>query len=66
MNWIKLSDRKPENESSVLVTEGNDIELVWYHQYTYEDGEKQDRWDYLERVLESELTHWMPEPELPK
>lgn len=68
MEWIKCSDRLPENEVDVIV--------LWFKNSIYRavyigyfDG---DEWhlqlsDYNHKQFNNEhVTHWMPLPELPK
>lgn len=66
MNWIKCSERMPENGKRVLVvTENNgyswiDIGYIDEAGYWTIDGEI---WD---KKSDPAITHWMPLPELPK
>lgn len=66
MNWIKTSDRTPEegaNESgyiTVLTYNGIEAYISWYNkpENTWHD------W-YGDKVEFPEITHWMPLPEPP-
>lgn len=67
MEWIKVTDRLPENEDTVLVVshigEKALIELGRYLNCMEFHG-----WDAIDSFLERpcNVTHWMPLPELPK
>lgn len=57
MNWIKVSDRLPDDESDVLVFDGYSYYLVWYENKIY---------GLADSTPLKGVTHWMPLPEPPK
>ena len=55
-DWVKCSERMPEDGSSVLVVDQNGIDL----------GFKYDGDDWFLADAEREITHWMPLPAPPQ
>ena len=59
--WIKCSERMPEELDDVLVTDGDSIEMKWW------DGDDWDSWvECNSNICSDDVTHWMPLPELPE
>ena len=59
MEWIKCSERMPENDTNVLVYGIGGINIMAYESeinWWYEDEGRHDA---------DEITHWMPLPEIP-
>lgn len=64
MEWISIKRKLPENESPVLVATRRYITIAHWIA-------KESQFDFLSRedaliMASSEITHWMPLPELPK
>lgn len=59
-NWIKCSERMPENMADVLVTDGEDVKSMWWN------GTKWDSWDNRYALDSDAVTHWQPLPEPPQ
>lgn len=65
MNWIKLKDKRPPNNTLVLVY--TTLKSITIAQHIYYLG-----WHYLGRLprdkglYDNDITHWMPLPEAPK
>ena len=69
--WIKVTDRLPEESNSVLCYNGNHIRIGFLDKYfNMLDG----KWTMMPRIwkdsirdniLEWDVTHWMPLPEKP-
>jgi len=71
--WISVKDRLPENNDDVLVTDGEDCAVLFFHK-------NDNKWKYGYGLLEAYnydggacieaetqgMTHWMPLPEPPK
>ena len=60
-NWIKCTDRMPEQRQDFLVSDGAYVGVGrWY--------ESHDECGFIFNMGDSyiEITHWMPLPELPK
>ena len=56
-NWIKVSDRLPEDDVDVLVFVGDDAFTVGYL--------SAGKWILDYQGLEDQITHWQPLPEPP-
>lgn len=61
MKWIPVSERLPDNWQLVLVC---NIREDWIGCWEYSCGEEWS--DYYLTFSTSDITHWMPLPELPK
>lgn len=62
--WIKCSDRMPENEEHVIAfipsnCEGSKIEILLFDVFT-------NRWEGENYYTRYEISHWMPLPNKPK
>ena len=58
--WIKCSERMPEELDDVLVTDGDNIEMKWW------DGDDWDSWaERNSNICSDDVTHWMPLPTPP-
>lgn len=59
--WIKCSERMPDDFEDVLVTDGDNVEVMWRH--------RSGLWDYWAprnpNISSNDVTHWMPLPEPP-
>lgn len=72
IEWIKTSEQLPEISKhvffkTVLATIKTD-RFTYVSQVTYQHdivrGKQQDRWhDIMGRLIQGEVTHWMPLPE---
>jgi len=60
--WIKCSERMPDDFEDVLVSDGGNVEVMWRDC----DG----FWDCWaprnSNISEANVTHWMPLPEPPE
>lgn len=60
--WIKCSERMPGDFEDVLVTDGGNVEVMWWDC----DG----FWDCwaprYSNISSDDVTHWMPLPEPPE
>lgn len=70
MSWIKISEKKPEPTTFVLVyaPDCNLIGPILIGQYFPPAGGFEDAWtvyDFYESKLDAKVTHWMPLPEKP-
>jgi len=60
--WISVEDRLPEDNETVLVTNGQRVKEVWFGQRT-----KLDRPHFMFTTMPLHtITHWMPLPKPPK
>ena len=57
--WIKCSDRMPEDMADVLVTDGWEVKIMWW------DGAKWDSWATRFAIDSDGVTHWVPLPDPP-
>ncbi len=72
MTWIKFSDKHPEENESVLVTDGERIGSAYIRYYGENNkhfhligaahGGREWEWYWGQ---DENVTHWMPLPELP-
>jgi len=62
MEWIKCSERMPEENSNVIFYE-NDFSCIYIGSYENIYGYK---WIVNCMEIEQKVTHWMPLPEKPK
>lgn len=54
-NWIKVTDKLPENENYVLVYDGTcDYDFAWYSKI-----KKRWYWNSFDQC-EHKITHWQP------
>jgi hypothetical protein len=58
-DWVKVDDRLPEEEESVLLCDGFSICIG--HIF---DSENKYWWNSPD-IMMNDITHWMPLPELP-
>lgn len=58
-DWIKCSERMPDDHATVVVTDGEEIGFMWYCGENRWDG-----WHAGDRVTK-QVTHWML-PALPE
>lgn len=62
--WIKCSERMPEDFEDVLATDGNEVCLGYY----FEDDNQRPVWGTYPTCpfCDGEISHWMPLPEPPE
>lgn len=58
-DWIKCSERMPENMDTVITSNGFDIGCQWW------DGDSWQEWSSHDAVP-GDVTHWQPLPEPPQ
>jgi len=66
--WIPVTERLPEFDKIVLVSNGHDVDTGWAVEFTERDGEKKVAWasPFADFDDVNSITHWMPLPEPPK
>ena len=62
-NWIKCSERMPDDFVDVLVTDGVHVEVMWLDCDEYWDNWLEPRAVTVDR---EDITHWQPLPEPPQ
>lgn len=62
-NWIKCSERMPDDFVDVLVTDGVHVEVMWLDCDEYWDSWLEPRAVTVDR---EDITHWQPLPEPPQ
>ena len=66
--WIPVTEKLPETNVTVIVTDGRSTGMGWIDSYDWEDYRGIERIWYAPNTLvaENNITHWMPLPEPPK
>lgn len=67
--WIKCSERLPDDDNFVLVTNGKHTGIGAYlHDDHLEDDERwqDEHFEFINKQSKYSVTHWMPLPETPK
>lgn len=66
MNWIKFSEKKPEDEQAVIVWQ-SDVPYAC-PAYFFKDDEEGFSWERRGKtqIEKEKVTHWMPMPSKPK
>lgn len=66
-NWIKCSERMPENTQMVLAfSQGEIVAAYWNYVVCPIDYKKYRAFTYLSGSLLEDVTHWQPLPEPPQ
>ena len=60
--WISVKDRLPEKDTSVLYTNGKEM----FSGFLLSNMRHDPFWSHYDDFEDTDVTHWMPLPGLPK
>lgn len=58
-NWVKVCERLPNDETTVLVFSKG---YIWIADVDHSGQFYPDEWSYGRDIIADEITHWMPLP----
>lgn len=67
MGWIKWSDKLPDTDTTILVSDGDDVTAAYFDVYQHLSPNCvacSD--DVADIAIDINVTHWMPLPGLPE